>query len=396
MGLFFRKNYKKEWKQKLAFSFPKIYYYYSLNKVKKRLKKDEKYKNVKQKALLNNNNLSCVVDRIDKAYALINDGIYEYYDAISNDNVYCVKRNWRDNDLNNPIFVCVVKDDLQRVRIQINHYRSLGFNKLIYIDNISTDGTYEYLLSQGDVNVYRVDAHFNAIRKDAWIRKITDEYGYNRWYLICDSDEHFVYPNCENLSINEYIDYIENNNKSSVAAIMLDMYTDREIYTEVELNDNSILDEYCWFDIYYVKKKNIFSSLSVTGGPRKRIMEQNEELGDFEMVKYPLVYARLDDLYGYHWIHSIHNDIDNEIHAVLKHYKFLPKDVYKYKKIVNEGNYANGSSEYKRYLRLIEKGELSFFDENSKKYINSKSIMKINIFDNRLYDNGYIMEKRDV
>ena len=58
----------------------------------------------------------------------------------------------------NPIVVLCVKNDLRRIQMLVEHYRSLGVEKFAFMDNGSEDGTFEWLLEQPDIDLYRIDS----------------------------------------------------------------------------------------------------------------------------------------------------------------------------------------------------------------------------------------------
>lgn len=104
-----------------------------------------------------------------------------------------------------PTVVCVVKNGAERMRLFYHHYRKLGVTQFAILDNGSTDGTREYLLQQPDTHVYSVNAPFETQKKTAWIEKLLAMEGYNRWYIVVDSDELLDYPGSEETGITQMI-----------------------------------------------------------------------------------------------------------------------------------------------------------------------------------------------
>ncbi len=129
---------------------------------------------------------------------------------------------------NDPIMICCVKNDLERIKQVIYHHRKIGIKKMVFVDNMSDDGTREYLFSEC-VDLYSVDEPYHAGRKAAWIRKIQDLYGYNRWYLIVDSDELFSYVGMEKHSICELVKYLKYMNVGRARSFLLDMYPNHKL-----------------------------------------------------------------------------------------------------------------------------------------------------------------------
>ena len=51
------------------------------------------------------------------------------------------------------VLVCVVWNELLLLQFFIDHYKTVGVEHFIFIDNNSDDGTTEYLISRDDVNI---------------------------------------------------------------------------------------------------------------------------------------------------------------------------------------------------------------------------------------------------
>ncbi len=275
-----------------------------------------------------------------------------------------------------PILICVEQNDIDRVKMMINHYRNIGIKKMIFIDNESTDGTFEYLKKQKDVDLYICSTKYTSLNREAWINRIIAHYGFDRWYLCVDSDELFIYENCENKKINKFVEELENNNQRRVMTIMIDMYSKEGIFSKVEQKD--IKDTYCYYDYdtYTMTKNTKLNELR--GGPRERFFSSNNIEKKFLLTKHPLFKFRKGDIQGSsHFQFPYKDNFNLKIKGAILHYKFLYNDFEKYKKRAEEGNYANGSFEYKAYINKYMNGEMiNFYSEHSKKYTTSTEFFK--------------------
>ncbi len=315
-------------------------------------------------------------------YVYISPGFNSFAKAYLNPSVKLLNENWKSVNLKEPIFICAVKNDLIRIQLQLEHYRKINIQHIVYIDNGSTDGTFEYLNKQPDVNLFTTSENFNASIKDAWIRQVMDYYGYDRWYLIVDSDELFIYPHLEKVGILKLIDILESRKEYALLSMMLDMYTKNTIFDLTQVTDTpeDIVKQYSFFDTdsYVIKKDGSFTNIS--GGPRERIFSKNKEFKPL-LTKYPLIKMQRNSFYGYHWFISKNKLYHYPLFSALLHYKFLPIDNIKYVKIVKEGTYAGGSAEYRQYLKVLEKEpNQSFYYENSCQLTTSWDLSKIKIF----------------
>lgn len=179
---------------------------------------------------------------------------------LAND-IYLIKN--RSNEMSEPVVVCATKNNLSCVKLQLEHHRKIGVTFFIYIDNLSTDGTFEYLNSQNDVTLYRTNSQFSPFVHKIWYQLAIKQEGYDKWYLILDDDELFAYPSMETIDIKRYIRFLEVQKTTGTFAMMLDMYSRNKLFSA---NGTNITKKYCFFDVDYYRKK-----LRISGGPRERI-----------------------------------------------------------------------------------------------------------------------------
>ncbi len=279
-----------------------------------------------------------------------------------------------------PIFLCAVKDDLPRVKAQVEYHRSIGITQFAYIDNMSTDGTFEWLLNQDDVSLFRVDEKYNGTVRNAWRRQVTDILGYDKWYLILDSDEFFTYPGIENHPIHEYIKHLEREKIHSILAFMLDMYSKDSLFKSSLALDDDFRKEFCYFDTNTYKIQQTHQEWVIKGGPRSRLFSTGNRL-----TKYPLIKLKKSTLVQTHsnLPRNLNFDVSLPI-AVLLHYKFLPYDASIYEDRMNAGIYANGSGAYKAVMKEYHNNQnISFYYDKSQKLDTSMDLLQIEIFNKK-------------
>lgn len=273
--------------------------------------------------------------------------------------------------------ICIVKNDLQRIKNLYKHHQKIGVEQFVFIDNNSNDGTREWLIEQENTDVYLVEEEYSSPRRSGWINQVLNRYGFERWYLVLDSDELFVYDSMEKFSISDLIEYCEEHNIDRLSSIMLDMYAKDGLFK----TNKNIKENYRYFDSDSYIVKNEFQGLEVRGGPRQRVMFNHSDTKAPLLTKQPLFFFRKGDLYATsHFLYPFEKT--TFIGSALLHYKFLESDFKKYQEIVEKGNFAKGSIEYKNYMKSFENNEdLTFMYSGSKEYKDSSSLQVMNIIE---------------
>ena len=288
------------------------------------------------------------------------------------------RKFFNDKDL---ILICLAKNECDNLKKIYNYYTNLGVNNFVYIDNGSNDNTIEYFKKIENVNLFSVKDEYTSIRRQAWINKIISRYGFNKWYLVIDSDEYLAFNECEKNSISDAINFFNSKKIERVRALMVDMYPKRIIFN----NDNiDFLKKYNLFDyntygVYHSKESMLFDCLN--GGMRGRLFSEGDESKKPWLTKYPLLLFKKGDIqFQSHMSYPFEKNFDSDCYLVLMHYKFLPSDSKKYQDRVKKGNFSLGSWEYKRYIEQMKKGYIDFYDSKcSKKYITSESFYQIKL-----------------
>jgi hypothetical protein len=60
------------------------------------------------------------------------------------------------------VLVACVRDEMIRIAQFLDHYRRIGVDHFVIVDNASEDGTAEFLEQQSDVSLYRTTQSFAA------------------------------------------------------------------------------------------------------------------------------------------------------------------------------------------------------------------------------------------
>lgn len=280
------------------------------------------------------------------------------------------------------ILICLIKNDRNRISDFLAHYRALGITHFAFIDNMSTDGTKEFLLAQENVNVYVTDTPYTTNNREGWLNRIYAYFGFNHWYLCVDSDELFVYIDCEKKSIQDFLKEIKIRKIKRVRALMLDMYSKNDLFS-YHARDKDSMSDYGYFDKQGYVPVSSYRLDLIHGGPRTRVFSKYNESFNCTLTKYPLFFYTKGDFQGCsHYQFPYHHNCNTICCSALLHYKFMIADMLKYKERVLNSNYANGSLEYKTYLKAInENSRVNFMSEATEKYSGSASLKHIKMME---------------
>ncbi len=255
-----------------------------------------------------------------------------------------------------PTVICVIRDDLLRLKLFLEHYRSAGIRAFSFLDDHSADGTREYLLEQPDVTVYTASRPYTSHRRRAWINLIAWTEGINRWYLVADSDELFDYRDRETRPVSELTARLETKKGKCAKAVMIDMFSPEKLYDDSVRTPDDIVRVLNRFDgNFRITRIEGVEYVRAAGGRRKLFADSRL---DPYLSKYPLAFwDRKTILVTSHMFLPRGRNRPGRPDTVLRHYKFLPGDAEKYEARVRAGNFDHGSREYRQYLRGEMKGQ---------------------------------------
>lgn len=285
------------------------------------------------------------------------------------------------NSIDVPL-VFITHNDMALLPSFLKHYRKIGVTRFICVDDVSNDGTKEYLLEQPDIDVWTSNIRFEKARRGRrWREGLFGRYGYGRWYINVDSDEFLIYDQCPEETIPALIQVLEDNGIKRLPAPMLDIYPGVE-------TDNAVDGDLPWFsvnrfdadgyEISYLKR-----GISVKGGPRKRLFNEENEL-----IKYPLIYWDKHCYFG----SSIHRPLPYNrnfapIWGVLLHFKFFTNYREKIAEAVDGRQHYNGSQHYQTMKEeLDQKGGIDFMAKNSARFTNPAQLVELGFMPSICYD----------
>lgn len=295
-------------------------------------------------------------------------------------NLVCLKRaNLEMPASQSPIVICVLRNEGSRIADFLRHYRWLGVERFVFIDNDSSDGTREFLTREEDVDIYLAESTFHWKRKQGWVNRIISECGYDRWYMHVDADEHMVYDNFEEMPLIEYVLTLEKRGIRRVRAFLLDMYSEGPVCRYEYSPEERLVERFPLFDpLFSYREKHFKQLISFKGGVRKRVFGHGLDEFNPEMTKYPLVrIGRHEILANPHHAWPYEENFVSGRLAALMHFKFMPDFLRICEESVLAGQYWGQSAEYRVYHKALEeKPELSLTFLGTREYGGSRDLVR--------------------
>lgn len=238
------------------------------------------------------------------------------------------------------------------------HHRRLGASRFMILDNGSTDGSPESLATAADVTLFRSELPFRrygvALRR--WLMDCVRGTG---WVLYCDDDEHFDYPFSDRLPLSAFLEYLDRNRFTAVAAQMLDLFAPGPVRSPAGDPEADPAVRYPLYDLdgllhrrdnhWLAANQVTFDQVvSHTGGMRSRVFG----LHDNVLTKHPLT-RRGAGVRAYPLnAHFVENARIADVTAVLKHYMFTAGFFRAVVEKVERAQHYAGSRKYKHILEV--------------------------------------------
>lgn len=292
--------------------------------------------------------------------------------AVASDNILCCT---------------VVRNESLRLPYFLSYYRKKGIDKFFIVDNNSTDNSQSYLLQQPDVYLWHSNLSFNKANfGSAWFEVLLRSYEINYWCLIVDADELLYYPGCETKTIRQLCQQLDRKHKKAFNAILLDMYSDKNIQDTHYIQGQEFLDVCPYFDkqFYHTKyeQAGFYKNQTVYfGGVRERVFGKD---GNYYLSKVPLIKYSLDRVLagGQHFTNCSQAEIALESGCLL-HFKYFSSFLdYVEGEVTRKEHYGNGM-QYAEYAKGLTKNhDLTLFDRDcSIKLENSQQLVHLGIME---------------
>lgn len=253
------------------------------------------------------------------------------------------------NSTKGTIAICVVRNEINRLPEFFDHHRSLGFERFVFIDNGSSDGTREYLLQQCDTGVFATSDIFHWTAKHGWIMQVIERLGQTRWYALLDADEHLVFAHCESHTIHQFVSGLQARGIKRARACLVDMYNERAVFGASDIH-GTFEDRYRYYDAKGYSEHRSGRLTVRTGGPRARMADSLGHHHSPALTKYPVFQMDKGEVaYNPHVIWPPLDTLTDPCLLALKHYKFDDALSQKMDYALKTGAYWNDSAEYALY-----------------------------------------------
>lgn len=268
----------------------------------------------------------------------------------------------------------------------LEHYRKLGVERFIFIDDRSTDGTAAYLDKQPDVMVLTSGRKYGdkIAAEDAealglphrrlellWRMLLTEKYALDEWSLHLDADEFLDLP--EGMTISDFTAKLGDDNGRAIMAAMIDMYP-ATVSDLAEMADDPVidLDKPWYFDgEEHLRLRKGKPPKTIHPGSRARLLAKHDlnrkktwaevrlraVLGlpppRYNAIRKPVL-LRAQQGMRFDSAHAVSVETSAQYLLPLRHYKFNGPIHQRIHRVTTTGGNTGGGAEYKDLKRLLE------------------------------------------
>ena len=91
-----------------------------------------------------------------------------------------------------------VRNEMERLPHFLEYHRAMVVQHFFIVDNVSLDGTLQSLMYNRDVSLRQTKGSYRLSRFGVdWLAALQFRYGHGHWCPTLDTDELFVFSDCE-------------------------------------------------------------------------------------------------------------------------------------------------------------------------------------------------------
>lgn len=258
------------------------------------------------------------------------------------------------------LLVTCLRNERARMPAFAEHYRRLGVSHFLVVDNGSEDGLMDWATAQPDVSVWHTTGSYRASNFGMlWLNDLLRRHGTGHWCVVVDPDEFLVYPNMETRSLRALAQFLDDDHRPCLHALLIDAYSDKALADTVLEEDVDPFETCPFFDRDgYIQQEGWGNGTWVQGGPRLRVHFRDRPEEAPALNKIPFIRWRR----YYHYRMSMHDAYPrrlNRAHAqddvsatgALFHFKMVASLRDKAEEEARRGEHYAGGREYARYRK---------------------------------------------
>jgi hypothetical protein len=264
------------------------------------------------------------------------------------------------------IVVAVARNEREMLPHFLAHYRRLGVEGFVVVDNGSDDGSVPLLQAQPDVLVYAAATEYRQSHYGvSWQQAVLAAHGAGKWALVADLDELLVYPGCESRRLDELVATLDAQGATAAEILMVDLYPrggladarigDADPFTVAPCFDDPPLQRWHLGSGYYSAGSTWLSGL------RHRLIPDAPP-NAFTSQKVALLrwapWVRLSE--GLHYASGLAVATRSLAFA---HFKYHARFLEKVEDEIRRMQHYDDAAEYRQYLGMREAATRGFFVE---------------------------------
>lgn len=305
----------------------------------------------------------------------------------------------------------MIRDEIYYLPSFLDHYRSLGVEQFLFLDDQSSDGSYQYLQHQPDciilaakyqygdsLEAHDPDGRRKSQRAGIWYKQmIPRTFLGNQYVLYADADEYLILPPTFG-NLREFYQNLEQRNIDSVSASLLELYPERLLDLRDQCTPQSLsemIEKYPFYDHQkLIEFGNIKRIKQKNPSPTYRLLEKHKlktrsfasrlmgRKSAYVLHKTPIFRNSPNN-----WLVGSHHcrlRTSKQLLVCLLHMKWTSDLARRTDQAIKLGSYAKNSERYQNYKKLFEIADsmpdgLVMTTSKSRKYESSQALVDAGI-----------------